>query len=72
VPLDGAEVTAELRWTGGHRTWRWQGDLPADACQRVGTVQIVVPDAPGPLVLTLVCRVGDDEVDNRYEATIAG
>ena len=36
-----------------------------------GTVQIVVPDAPGPLVLDLVCRVGDDEVHNRYEATIA-
>jgi hypothetical protein len=69
--VDDAEITARLSWAdGGRRDWRWRGDVPADGCQRVGTVQIVVPDAPGPLELTLVCRVGDDVVDNRYEATI--
>jgi beta-mannosidase len=69
--VDDAEITADLSWAaGGSRGWRWRGDIPADGCQRVGTVQIVVPDAPGPLVLTLACRYGDVEVDNRYEATI--
>jgi beta-mannosidase len=68
--LADAEVTAHLRWTGGSRTWRWQGDIPADGCQRVGTVQIVVPDATGPLALDLSCAHGDDQADNRYEATI--
>ena len=70
VPLGDAEVTAHLEWTGGDRTWRWRGDLPADACQRVGTVQIVVPAAPGPLVLDLDCRQGGERIGNRYEATI--
>ena len=30
--LDDAEVTAALHWTGGSRTWRWRGDIPADGC----------------------------------------
>ena len=69
--IDDAVVAARLCWPGGGaRTWRWRGDIPADGCQRVGTLQIVVPDAPGPLVLELTCRFGDDEVDNRYESTI--
>ena len=68
--VDGAEVTAALQWSGGNRTWRWHGDIPADGCQRVGTVQIVVPDAPGPVALVLRCHHDGQQVDNRYEATI--
>src|SRR5690606_23958181 len=30
-PMEGGVVTAELSWSGGARTWRWQGDVPADA-----------------------------------------
>jgi beta-mannosidase len=73
-PIGGAEVTAELRWTSGSRSWRWQGDIPADACQRVGAVQMVVPDAPGPVTLELSCRHGgaSDAATNTYEAVIAG
>ena len=60
-----------LTWPGGgRRAWRWRGDIPADGCQRVGTVQLVVPDAPGPLVLTLTCRHAGQQSDNRYEAVI--
>jgi beta-mannosidase len=69
-PLADAEVAARLHWSGGSRTWRWQGDIPADACQRVGTVQIVVPDAPGAATLELDCRYEGTQVSNRYEATI--
>jgi hypothetical protein len=68
--LDDAQLTASLRWTGDSRTWRWRGDIPADGCQRVGTVQIVVPDAAGALTLELECRYGDQRSHNRYEATI--
>jgi len=69
--VDDATITARLLWNGGgSRTWRWRGDILADGCQRVGTVQIVVPDAPGPLALVLACRHGGQQADNRYEATI--
>ena len=69
--VDDAKITARLFWAeGGTRTWRWRGDIPADSCERVGTLQIVVPDAPGPLVLVLTCRHGGQQSDNRYEAAI--
>lgn len=70
--LDAAVVTARLGWTGGERTWRWAGDVAADACERVGTMQIVVPDAPGPITLELACTYAGApaEITNRYDATI--
>ncbi len=70
VPIDDAVVTASLRWDGGERTWRWQGDVAADACQRVGTMQIVVPPAPGPLTLELRCEGADVAAENRYDSQI--
>ena len=63
-------VVAELAWDGGSHRWTFEGDVPADTCVRVGTVQFEVPDAPGELALTLSGQVGDDAVDNRYVTTI--
>ena len=69
-PSSPADVEARLTWTGGERTWRWSGVVPADACERVGRVRTRVPEAPGPLSLELCCRFGDEVVENRYDATI--
>ena len=66
------QVDAELRWDGGGHCWSFEGDVPADSCVRVGTVQFEVPDAPGDLVLELSGRLGGDAVDNRYSTTITG
>src|SRR5207249_2911278 len=43
--LADAVVGAALTWGGGGvgPTWRWAGVVGADGCQRVGTVQAVVP-----------------------------
>ncbi len=70
-------VEVELSWDGGpsgsaggaHR-WLFEGDVPADSCVRVGTVQFEVPDTRGPLVLGLAGQVGDDQPTNRYETTV--
>jgi beta-mannosidase len=70
-PIDDAVVSAHLTWSGGERSWRWQGAVPADGCERVGTVQIVVPDAPGELALDLACAYEGRTTDNRYTARIA-
>jgi beta-mannosidase len=70
--IDDADVVAHLTWGAGEeRRWRWRGDIPADGCQRVGTLQIVVPDQPGPLALDLRCEWDEHTSDNRYEAMIA-
>jgi beta-mannosidase len=71
VPLEGAVVDARVSWPGGDRSWHWTGDLPADSCERVGTVALRVPDAPGTLAVELRCRYGDEVVDNRYDASIS-
>jgi beta-mannosidase len=75
-PVDGARVTATLTWPGGEHVWRWAGDVPADSCVRVGTLQAVVPDVgpalAGPLALDLVLDLpGGDTVANHDEAPFA-
>ncbi|MCB0971111.1 MAG: hypothetical protein KDA97_06280 [Acidimicrobiales bacterium] len=59
-PIDDLEVTARLRWSGGEQRWRFGGAVGADAVARVGTLQIEVPDRPGPL--TLEVELGGDQI----------
>jgi beta-mannosidase len=66
-----AEVVARLAWAGDERSWRWTGEVDADAVARVGTVAAMVPDEPGPLVLTVSLRAPGHVVDNRYLARIS-
>jgi beta-mannosidase len=68
--LERAELTAALRWPGGRHVWKWQGDIPPDDCVRVGTIQFVVPDAPGGLWLDLTLDHDENVVTNRYESLI--
>ncbi|MEJ7764446.1 MAG: hypothetical protein WKF86_03025 [Acidimicrobiales bacterium] len=51
--LEGCTVRAGLVWSGGGHSWAFTGEVPADEVVRVGTLSIVVPEAPGPLVLDL-------------------
>lgn len=69
--LDQVGLSATMRWPGGSHTWQWRGDVPPDDCVRVGTIQFVVPDAPGQLWLDLSLEHGDEVATNRYESTIA-
>jgi beta-mannosidase len=70
VPVHAARVTAHLTWEGGSQEWRWEGDIPADECVRVGIVRAVVPGAPGPLTLDLELDGGDVKAANRYTADV--
>jgi beta-mannosidase len=70
TPIGSATVRAVLAWTGGSHAWTWAGDIGADECRRVGTLQVVVPDSPGPLDLTLTLEAGDHSTGNHYEAEI--
>jgi beta-mannosidase len=68
-PVRG-HVRAQLGWSSGSHNWRWEGEVPEDDCVRVGTVQAVVPEAPGPLTLSLALN-GDVAVANRYDSWIS-
>ena len=65
------DCTATLRWQGGEHRWHWRGDVPADSCVRVGTMQFVVPAADGEMWIDLVVEHGDVVVTNRYATTIS-
>jgi beta-mannosidase len=71
-PLRGAETTARLSWPGGEQSWRWQGDVPADACVRVGRIEAAVPAGPGDLVLELCLAAGEVTAANRDAAPLRG
>jgi hypothetical protein len=69
-PSGTCRASARLSWTGGEHTWEWAGEIPADSCERIGSVTATVPDAPGPLTLDLDVVGTDRPVTNRYESTI--
>jgi beta-mannosidase len=68
-PLAGCVVTARLAWTGGQHEWRFAGDVDTDSCVRVGTLQAIVPDVPGPLTLELTLD-GPVRASNAYESIV--
>jgi beta-mannosidase len=70
-PLQRVEVAADLTWDGGRRSWRWRGDVPADAVVRVGHVQFVTPDVPGDVGLDLRCVYPGGATVNSYRSAIA-
>jgi beta-mannosidase len=65
-PVEDLQVRATLRWEGGEQRWRFGGAIAADAVARVGTLQIEVPSAPGPVVLELSLTgpsLGDEPIE---------
>jgi beta-mannosidase len=47
-PLHDGVATARLHWPGGEHVWRWQGEIGADTCVRVGAVDLLVPSPAHP------------------------
>jgi beta-mannosidase len=73
APVEDLEVRATLRWEGGEQRWRFGGAIAADAVARVGTLQIEVPDAPGPVVLDLALTgptLGDAPIERTDRSRI--
>lgn len=64
IPLADVSVTARLSWQGDVHVWRWRGDVPPDACVRVGTLRAVVPPVPGAMELDLELQAGDRHASN--------
>ncbi len=69
-PLPGCAVRAEVSWPGGSHRWGFTGDVAADTVARVGTLSFLIPDAPGPLTLSLHLT-GPTTASATYDARIA-
>ncbi len=65
-------VRAVARATSGDwaHEQRWEGDLPADSCQRIGTLQFVVPPHTGVLVIDVELDAGSQVVTNRFQTVV--
>jgi beta-mannosidase len=77
TPIADGQVRAQLTWPGGGRTWRFEGDVEADSCTRVGQLETVLPATPrgrpapsGNLVLDLALDWPGGKAHNRYRAMI--
>jgi beta-mannosidase len=67
-PLEAVRVVAEL---AGQR-FGWEGDVPADACVRVGAIRATLPATPGPvcLGLSLTADGGAITAHNTYRTEV--
>jgi beta-mannosidase len=71
-PLVDAVLHAHLQWANGEHKWTFVGTSEADDCTRIATLQFVVPDAAGQLVLDLTLDAGSvAAATNRDETLIA-
>jgi beta-mannosidase len=70
VALEDASLRAHLRWSNGEHEWTFSGTAAADECTRIGTLQFVVPDAPGELWLDLTLDTDRVAATNRDQTHI--
>lgn len=71
--LPDAEVTATVADEHGHdrREWKWEGDIAADDCTLVGSIDVTMPFAEGRVVLDLTLECGEVVATNRYVTWVA-
>ena len=55
-----ASISITCTWREGRRDWAFRGDIAADACTKVATLELVVPDQPGELLLG-IALAGQDQ-----------
>jgi beta-mannosidase len=68
--IPAATVSARLGWRDGEHRWQWEGDVPADECVRIGTIQAVAPDAIGQLTVDLELTADGVKAANSYVSSI--
>jgi beta-mannosidase len=60
-------ATARLSWGEGAHEWRWQGDVPADSCVQVGTIELSAPlELAADVELELTYECGSTTARNQY------
>ncbi len=63
-----ATVAVTCTWRDGRQQWAFGGTVDADSCALVGRLELVVPNAPGDLLLG-VALTGRDSSDAEITAT---
>ena len=50
--------------------WKWEGDIAADECTRVGAIDFAAPFAEGAVTIDLTLECGDVVATNRYTTNV--
>lgn len=69
--IEHAVVDITASWEGGTRRWRFGGDIGADECTRVGTIELDVPETSGTLAFDLILTADDLILTNHYATAVA-
>lgn len=69
-PLEDAVVSAVVEAAGERKEWRWEGDIGADECTRVGRIDVTAPFAEGKVVIDLTIECGEVVATNRYSTVV--
>jgi beta-mannosidase len=64
--LIDAIVTARVEILHDEKVWKWEGDIAADDCTRVGAIDFIAPFAEGVITIDLTLECGDVVATNRY------
>jgi hypothetical protein len=70
TPVEPAIVDIEAKWAAGSRRWRFGGEIPADDCVKVGTIEFDVPRTLGALTFDLTLIAGDVDATNHYATAV--
>ena len=68
--LEDVSVKATVRCGDWMTERRWVGDLPADSCEHIGTVDFTVPDITGVLTIDVELDAADHMVTHRLHTVV--
>ncbi|MDA3039045.1 MAG: hypothetical protein O3C27_05855, partial [Actinomycetota bacterium] len=69
-PLGHVQVSAIARCGDWSVTRSWEGNLPANGCEFIGTFEFAVPRTQGSLIVDLHLLAADRAATNRYKSVI--
>ena len=69
--LQDAIVTARVEMGHEDKVWKWEGDIAADECTRVGAIDFAAPFAEGTVTIDLTLECGDVVATNRYTTNVS-
>ena len=68
--VEDVSVKATARCGDWMTERRWVGDLPADSCEHIGTLEFTVPDTTGVLTIDVELDAADHMVTNRLHTVV--
>lgn len=70
TPLPDVRVTGRVHGPAWTEQTAWEGEIPADTCQWIGQLTVVVPETPQQLHIDLELVSGELVASNRYSTVV--